>query len=139
MIRRIGMTVLLAAVGAMLASCASFEPNPLLGRWTMASPLAPGLVLGTYEFRRSTMTAFGVTQDVEYSVEGNNVLVIPDGIGIGIEGDDPKTETLAAGRHRPADAAETDQADRAPREPAAFKRQKQQPRPCQVCEDRRRR
>ena len=31
------------------------------------------------------MTVFGVTQDVEYSVEGNNVLVIPEGIGIGIE------------------------------------------------------
>lgn len=85
MVRRVGMTILLAAAGAMLASCASFEPNPLLGRWTMASPLAPGLVLGTYEFRRSTMTAFGVTQNVEYSVDGNNVLVIPEGIGIGIE------------------------------------------------------
>ena len=85
MIRRVGMMVLLAAAGTLLASCASFEPNPLLGRWTMASPLAPGLVLGIYEFRRSTMTAFGVTQDVEYSVEGNNVLVIPEGIGVGIE------------------------------------------------------
>lgn len=84
MVRRFGMTVLLAA-GTMLASCASLEPNPLLGRWAMSSPLAPGLVLGTYEFRRSSMTVFGVTQDVEYSVEGNNVLVVPEGIGVGIE------------------------------------------------------
>ena len=79
------MTAVLAVAGAMLASCASFEPNPLLGRWAMSSPLAPGLVLGTYEFRRSTMTVLGVTQDVDYSVEGNNVLVVPEGLGIGIE------------------------------------------------------
>jgi hypothetical protein len=69
----------------LLASCASFEPNPLLGRWAMSSPLAPGLVLGIYEFRRSSMTALGLSQDVEYSVEGNNVLVLPEGIGLGIE------------------------------------------------------
>jgi len=79
------MMALLAAAGTMMASCASFEPNPLLGRWAMSSPLAPGLVLGTYEFRQSTMTAFGVTQDVEYSVDGNNVMVVPEGIGLGIE------------------------------------------------------
>jgi len=80
------MTLALVTAGAMMASCASyFEPNPLLGRWTMSSPLAPGLVLGTYEFRRSSMTAFGVTQDVEYSIEGNNVLVVPEGIGLGID------------------------------------------------------
>lgn len=80
------MVVVLAAVGTMMASCASyFEPNPLLGRWAMLSPLAPGLVLGTCEFRRSSMTAFGVTQDVEYSVEGNSVLVVPEGIGLGVE------------------------------------------------------
>ena len=51
----------------------------------MSSPLAPGLVLGIFEFRRSSMTALGVTQDVEYSVEGNNVLVVPEAIGLGIE------------------------------------------------------
>ena len=85
MVRRVGMMVVLAAVGAMMASCASFEPNPLLGRWAMSSPMAPGLVLGIYEFRRSSMTAFGVTQDVEYSVEGNNVLVVTEGIGLGVE------------------------------------------------------
>ena len=85
MVRRVGMTVLLAAAGAMLASCASLEPNPLLGRWAMSSPMAPGLVLGVYEFRRSSMTAFGVTQDVEYSVDGNNVLVVTEGIGLGVE------------------------------------------------------
>ncbi len=77
--------LVLTAVGAMMASCASFEPNPLLGRWAMSSPLAPGLVLGVYEFRRSSMTVFGVTQDVEYSVEGNTVLVVPEGIGLGVE------------------------------------------------------
>ena len=77
------MTLVLAVAGAMMASCASFfEPNPLLGRWAMSSPLAPGLVLGVYEFRRSSMTVFGVTQDVEYSVEGNTVLVVPEGIGL---------------------------------------------------------
>ena len=86
MVRRVRMTLALAAVGAMMASCASyFEPNPLLGRWAMSSPMAPGLVLGVYEFRRSSMTAFGVTQDVEYSVEGNTVLVVPEGIGLGVE------------------------------------------------------
>ena len=85
MVRRVRMTLALAAVGAMMASCASFQPNPLLGRWTMSSPLAPGLVLGVYEFRRSSMTAFGVTQDVEYSVDGNNVLVVTEGIGLGVE------------------------------------------------------
>jgi hypothetical protein len=69
----------------VLASCASFEPNPLLGRWAMSSPLVPGLVLGIYEFRGSSMTVLGVTQDVEYSVEGNNVLVVLKGIGLGIE------------------------------------------------------
>jgi hypothetical protein len=79
------MMLVLTAVGAMMASCASFEPNPLLGRWAMSSPLAPGLVLGVYEFRRSSMTVFGVTQDVEYSVEGNTVLVVPEGIGLGVE------------------------------------------------------
>jgi hypothetical protein len=80
------MTLVLAVAGAMMASCASyFEPNPLLGRWAMSSPMAPGLVLGVYEFRRSSMKAFGLTQDVEYSVEGNNVLVVLEGIGIGIE------------------------------------------------------
>jgi len=79
------MMLVLTAVGAMMASCASFEPNPLLGRWAMSSPLAPGLVLGVYEFRRSSMTVFGVTQDVEYSVEGNSVLVVPEGIGLGVE------------------------------------------------------
>jgi len=73
------------AAGAMMASCASFEPNPLLGRWAMSSPIAPGLVLGIYEFRRSSMTAFGVTRDVEYSVDGNNVLVVTEGIGLGVE------------------------------------------------------
>ena len=77
---------LLLSVGLLLtASCASLEPNPLLGRWTLSSPMAPGLVLGTYEFRRSSMTAFGVTQRVEYSVEGNDVLVLPEAIGIGLE------------------------------------------------------
>jgi hypothetical protein len=76
----------IAAAVFLLASCASYwQPNPLLGRWTMTTPLAPGLVLGTYEFRRSSMTAWGVTQQVEYSVEGNNVLVIPKGIGVGLE------------------------------------------------------
>jgi hypothetical protein len=85
-VRRVGMVVMLAATGVMMASCASFfEPNPLLGRWAMLSPLAPGLVLGTCEFRRSSMTAFGVTQDVEYSVDGNNVLVVTEGIGLGVE------------------------------------------------------
>jgi hypothetical protein len=84
-VRWLGMTLPLAAVAAVLASCASFEPNPLLGRWTMSSPLVPGLVLGTYEFRRSSMTVLGVTQSVEYSVDGNNVLVVPKGIGIGFE------------------------------------------------------
>jgi hypothetical protein len=80
------MVVMLAATGAMMASCASyFEPNPLLGRWAMSSPMAPGLVLGIYEFRRSSMTAFGVTRDVEYSVDGNNVLVVTEGIGLGVE------------------------------------------------------
>jgi hypothetical protein len=81
-IRRLLMVMGAAAV---LASCASFEPNPLLGRWAMSSPLAPGLVLGIYEFRRSSMTVLGLTQDVEYSVEGNNVLVVPAAIGLGIE------------------------------------------------------
>jgi hypothetical protein len=84
-VRRVAVMLVLAAVGAMMASCASFEPNPLLGRWAMSSPMAPGLVLGVYEFRRSSMTAFGVTQDVEYSVEGNSVLVVPEGIGLGVE------------------------------------------------------
>jgi hypothetical protein len=84
-VRRVGVTLVLAAVGAMMASCASFEPNPLLGRWAMSSPMAPGLVLGIYEFRRSSMTAFGVTRDVEYSVDGNNVLVVTEGIGLGVE------------------------------------------------------
>jgi hypothetical protein len=77
--------MLVLAAGAMMASCASFEPNPLLGRWAMSSPMAPGLVLGIYEFRRSSMTAFGVTRDVEYSVDGNNVLVVTEGIGLGVE------------------------------------------------------
>ena len=86
MVRQVGMVVMLAATGAMMASCASyFEPNPLLGRWAMMSPLAPGLVVGTWEFSRSSMTAFGVKQDVEYSVEGNSVLVVPEGIGLGVE------------------------------------------------------
>jgi hypothetical protein len=75
----------LAAALLLLASCASFQPNPLLGRWTMVTPMAPGVVLGIYEFRRSSMTAFGLTQSVEYSVEGNDVLVVPEGIGIGLE------------------------------------------------------
>ena len=82
MIRRLLMVM---GVTAVLASCASFEPNPLLGRWAMSSPLAPGLVLGIYEFRRSSMTVLGVRQDVEYSVEGNTVLVVSKGIGLGIE------------------------------------------------------
>jgi hypothetical protein len=47
--------------------------------------MAPGLVLGVYEFRRSSMMAFGVTQDVEYSVDGNTVLVVTEGIGLGVE------------------------------------------------------
>jgi hypothetical protein len=84
-VRRVGMTLVLAAAGAMMASCASFQPNPLLGRWAILTPLAPGLVVGTCEFRRSSMTAFGVTQNVEYSVEGNSVLVVPEGIGLGAE------------------------------------------------------
>ena len=78
--------VAVAALALLLASCAGWlEPNPLLGRWTLTTPMAPGLVLGIYEFRRSSMTTWGVTQQVEYSVEGNQVLVVPKGIGIGLE------------------------------------------------------
>ena len=61
--------------------------------------MAPGLVLGVYEFRRSSMTAFGVTQDVEYSVDGNNVLVVTEGIGRGVQVtiEDDGNRGLAAG------------------------------------------
>src|SRR5690606_18149233 len=72
---------LLSAVG-----CASLDGNPLLGRWVATTPGLPGITLGTYEFRRSSMTALGVTQAVDYSVEGDRVLVVPrDGPGLGLE------------------------------------------------------
>lgn len=75
-----------AALILLAAACGTLDPdNPLIGRWTLATPLAPGLTLGSYEFRRSTMSALGVEQAVDYSVSGDTVLVVPRNIGIGLE------------------------------------------------------
>jgi hypothetical protein len=71
----------------LLTACAGlgWEANPLIGRWTLTSAMAPGFTFGTYEFRRNSMTVLGVTQRVDYSVEGDRVLVVPEGPGIGVE------------------------------------------------------
>lgn len=78
---------LAASLAATLALAACGGGNPLLGRWTLQAPMAQGITLGTYEFRRSSATLLGVEQPVEYSVaeDGSSVLVVPQGIGLGFE------------------------------------------------------
>jgi len=69
----------------LLAGCAGLDPgNPLIGRWTATTAALPGVSLGTYEFRRGSMTALGVTQEVDYAVSGDLVSVIPTGGGPGV-------------------------------------------------------
>jgi hypothetical protein len=80
----------LVAVGLVLAAlaggCATLDGNPLLGRWVATAPGLPGITLGTYEFGYRSMTALGITQEVEYAVSGDRVTVIPSaGAGIGLE------------------------------------------------------
>jgi hypothetical protein len=84
-LRRIAAALAVLAALAV-AGCASLDGNPLLGRWVATAPGLPGITLGTYEFRRSSMTALGITQSVDYSVEGDRVLVLPQGgPGLGLE------------------------------------------------------
>jgi hypothetical protein len=74
------------ALSLFAAGCETFDPgNPLIGRWTLTTPAGVGFALGTYEFRRSSMEALGLEQQVDYSVSGDTVLVVPQGFGPTLE------------------------------------------------------
>lgn len=76
-------TAVLAGITLLLATgCETYDPgNPLIGRWTLTAPIAAGMALGTYEFRRSSMRTLGVDVPVDYSVSRNTVTVIPESFG----------------------------------------------------------
>ncbi|HYH22950.1 MAG TPA: hypothetical protein VD995_30435 [Azospirillum sp.] len=77
--RQLCLALLLAGA---VAGCETYDSsNWLNGRWTLLAPVGEGLSLGTYEFRRSSMRALGLEQEVEYVVDGDAVRVIPHGFG----------------------------------------------------------
>jgi len=79
MVRR---CALFLAVLLALAACETYDPtNWLNGRWTLQAPVGEGLSLGTYEFRRSSMSVLGFEQDVDYVMDGDTVRVVPRGFG----------------------------------------------------------
>ncbi len=83
----------------VLGGCATFDNNPLLGRWVASSPALPGITLGSYEFRSGSMTALGISQRVDYAVSDDRVTVIPEGgpgIGFDVELLDKDTARLDA-------------------------------------------
>ncbi|WP_207479654.1 hypothetical protein [Arenibaculum pallidiluteum] len=85
---QMGVAVRAALLGTvMLAGCAGLDAgNPLIGRWNATAAALPGVSLGTYEFRRGSMTAMGVTQPVEYTVEDGLVRVVPaEGPGLALD------------------------------------------------------
>ncbi|HSK40393.1 MAG TPA: hypothetical protein VK943_11560 [Arenibaculum sp.] len=93
LLRSIAVTLALSCLLAV-AACAGIDTNPLTGRWIATTPALPSLTLGTYEFRRDSMTALGITQPVDYSVSGNTVLVVPEGgPGIALEVEIVDTDT----------------------------------------------
>jgi len=83
--RRQSRLALALAIAFLAAACATFDPtNPLVGRWTAVAPLGAGdmgFALGSYEFRRNSMRAFGMEQRVDYSFSGNSIFVVPESFG----------------------------------------------------------
>ena len=76
----------LAIVLLVLSGCEALDSasNPLIGRWSVQ---APGGVfnLGTYEFTSSRMRGMGLEQEVDYSVSGDVVRVMPKNFGPTLE------------------------------------------------------
>ena len=56
------------------------RPNPILGRWS-AEAVAPGLTVGSCEFRDHSMSGFGLDQEVDYEIFEKQVRVIPRHFG----------------------------------------------------------
>lgn len=82
---RLGLP-LAALILLSVTACETFDPsNPLIGRWTLTAPVFSGLALGSYEFRRSSMTALGMDQPVDYEVRDNNIKVIPQEFGVTLD------------------------------------------------------
>jgi hypothetical protein len=76
----------LAAALFLLSGCEALDAasNPLIGRWSVQA--AGGMfALGTYEFTRSRMRGMGLEQEVDYSVSGDVVRVIPKNFGPTLE------------------------------------------------------
>ncbi|HYH39726.1 MAG TPA: hypothetical protein VD860_16015 [Azospirillum sp.] len=77
-----GRLLAIAAALAVLAGCASFDPdNPINGRWSVQAPIGSGFTLGTYTFYRDSAEILGIDQEVDYAIDGNRVQVIPRGFG----------------------------------------------------------
>ena len=76
----------LAIVLLVLSGCEALDSasNPLIGRWSVQA--AGGMfALGTYEFTSSRMRGMGLEQEVDYSVSGDVVRVIPKNFGPTLE------------------------------------------------------
>ena len=78
---RVLAVALLVLSGCGLVDSAS---NPLIGRWSVQAP-GGAFALGTYEFTSSRMRGMGLEQEVDYSVSGDVVRVIPKNFGPTLE------------------------------------------------------
>jgi hypothetical protein len=76
----------LAAALFLLSGCEALDSasNPLIGRWSVQAP-GGVFALGTYEFTRSRMRGMGLEQEVDYSVSGDVVRVMPKTFGPTLE------------------------------------------------------
>lgn len=83
-LRRLALALPMLLLG--IAGCETFDPgNPLIGRWTLTAPVLSGLALGSYEFRRSSMSALGLEQPVDYVVKDDGIQVIPKEFGVTLD------------------------------------------------------